>query len=98
MNISSVAIIGNGQFGVFMGEWLSPHVAVHLLGRADGLSVVGEVDAVIFAVPFVTAEVRPPLVSCRRFLWSSRVRFGGMCGCGRIFLRELVRRSRGSNF
>ena len=52
MNISSVAIIGNGQFGVFMGEWLSPHVAVHLLGRADSLSVVGEVDVVIFAVPF----------------------------------------------
>jgi prephenate dehydrogenase len=52
MNISSVAIVGNGQFGTFMAEWLAPYLEVRLLGRADDVSVVRKVDAVIFAVPF----------------------------------------------
>lgn len=51
---------------MFMGEWLSPHVTVHLLGRADDVSVVGGVDVVVFAVPFASlptaiANVKPYL-------------------------------------
>lgn len=51
---------------MFMGDWLKPHMTVHLIGRNDYISVVCNVDAVIFAVPFdalpaAIASVQPYL-------------------------------------
>ncbi len=49
---NKVAIIGRGQFGLFMARHLEPHCALVLIGRESNPADLQDCDVVIFAVPF----------------------------------------------
>ncbi len=52
MTQNKVAIIGRGQFGLFMSRHLDTHCNVVLIGRDSDPSDISICDVVIFAVPF----------------------------------------------